>query len=340
MKHLLVIFILCGLSLCSGFCQTGGNGTYQFLDLTNSAKVAALGGTQIAISDNDIGLTWYNPALLRDTMRNQLAMNYVSYIAGTGVGYVAYSPDIKGRNTFALAIHFINYGNFEGASETGQLTGTFKASEYAINLFFSRQIASRVRVGLNIKPIYSALESYHSFGIAADLGINYTVIDKYCLLSLVAKNIGHQITTYYQNGVFEKLPWDLEVGISRRLNTAPVKFLLTASHLNTWNLAYHDLPADQLTTQPASENFASLLMRHIVLGAEILPEQHVTLRLGFNYQRRKELAVESRPGMVGYSAGIGIKIPNFDFNYGIASYHLSSVVHYFSVTTSLSGLLH
>ena len=335
----LLSFLLFLLVSNAGFGQIGGSGTYQFLDLTNSAKMAALGGTQIALSDNDVALTFYNPSLLTDSMRSQLSVNYVSYIAGIGVGYAAYAPNIKGKNRFAAAIHFVNYGTFEGASETGQLTGTFKAAEYAVNLFYSRKITTQIRAGLNLKPIISSLESYHSFGLAADLGITYSAKDGHSAISFVTRNIGHQITTYYQNGVYEKLPWDMQLGFSRLLNTAPIKFLVTADHLNRWNLAYIDLPSNLNTVKVSTENFSSLLMRHLILGAEIVPEQHVTLRFGYNYQRRKDLAVDGRPGLVGYSAGVGVKITKFNISYAIASFHPGAAAHYFSLTTTLSELL-
>ncbi len=36
--------------------QIGGKGTYQFLNLPNSARIAALGGNFLTINDDDIGL--------------------------------------------------------------------------------------------------------------------------------------------------------------------------------------------------------------------------------------------------------------------------------------------
>lgn len=327
--------------LCSNllFGQNGSNGTYQFLDLPNSAKVAALGGTQLALTDNDVGLSFYNPSLLKDSMRNQLSVNYVSYIAGIGVGYAAFSPNSKGPNTFAVAVHYVNYGTFEGASETGQLTGSFNAAEYAINLLYSRDILPRFRGGINLKPIFSSLENYHSFGIAADLGLTYNSSNYRSAIALVARNIGRQITTYYQNGNSEKLPWDIQLGFSQRLTNAPVRFLITANHLNEWDLGYSDQSADLISAARSKENFTSLVMRHLIFGGEISPDPHIVLRFGYTYQRRKELALDSRMGMVGYSAGLGIKLGKFNVNYGIASYHLAAAVHYFSLTTTLSEFI-
>jgi len=340
MGKLFLTLLLFGYPFCLLFSQIGGDGTYRFLDLTNSAKVAALGGTQIAFTDNDLELTFYNPSLLSDSMRNQLSINYVSYIAGIGVGYAAFAPNLRGPNSFAFGIHYVNYGTFDGASESGQLTGSFGAAEYAINLLYSRTIIPQLRGGINLKPIFSSFESYNSFGLAADLGITYTSKDGLSATSLAIKNIGGQITTYYENGDPEKLPWDLQLGFSKKLGHAPIRFLITANHLNKWDISYLNRSEDTTPSNNPSEGFTSLLMRHFIFGAEILPEQHVTLRFGYNYQRQKELSVTDRPGLVGFSAGIGVKIARFSINYGIASYHLAATAHYFSLAANLSQFIH
>lgn len=340
MKSLFLALLFSGYPFGLLFSQIGGDGTYRFLDLTNSAKVAALGGVQIAFNDNDLDLTFYNPSLLSDTMRNQLSINYVSYIAGIGAGYAAFAPNFRGRNSFAAGIHYVNYGSFDGATENGQLTGTFSAAEYAINLFYSRAINPHLKAGINLKPIFSSLESYHSFGIAADLGITWIAKDECSVLALVVKNVGTQITTYYKNGNREKIPWDVQLGYSKRLAHAPIRFFVTANHLNTWNLSYMNRQNGEPILNEQSISFSSLLMRHLIFGAELLPEQHVTLRVGYNYQRQKELSIADHAGLVGFSAGVGVKIANFNLNYGIASFHLSSTAHYFSLAFNLAQFIH
>lgn len=339
MKNRLLTFLLIVFPFGSLFCQIGGEGIYRFLDIPNSAKVAALGGTQIAFTDNDLDLTFYNPSLLSDSMRNQLSVNYVQYIAGISVGYASFAPNLKGPNSFALGIHYVNYGTFEGASETGQQTGTFKAAEYAFNLFYSRTITAQLKAGINLKPIISSFESYQSIGLAADLGITYTPKNQLSVFSFVVKNIGSQITTYYDNADREKLPWDVQMGFSKKLAHAPIRFLVTAYHLNRWDLSYQNNQNDGNQPADKADGFASLLMRHLVFGAELLPEKHVTVRFGYNYQRQKELAIGNHPGLVGFSAGLGVKIAKFNLNYGIASYHLAATSHYFSLAVNLSQFI-
>ncbi|MBT6005051.1 MAG: penicillin-binding protein, partial [Prolixibacteraceae bacterium] len=52
MKQKYYIFVLFCFSVLKSAAQVGGESTYQFLELSNSARIAALGGTQIAISDS------------------------------------------------------------------------------------------------------------------------------------------------------------------------------------------------------------------------------------------------------------------------------------------------
>ena len=154
--------------------QVGGNSTYTFLNLTNSARLAALGGQNISVNDGDLNFVYHNPALLNSSMSKHFVLNYVNYFAGINYGYAAYAKDFGNRGTFASGVHYINYGKFIRADETGKITGEFKAFELALNLFWARSILdSLFTVGVNLKPVYSQLEKYKSFGLAFDAGINY-----------------------------------------------------------------------------------------------------------------------------------------------------------------------
>ena len=48
------------------YAQIGGQSTYEFLNLTNSARLAALGGEFVSVTDNDISLMMCNPSLIND----------------------------------------------------------------------------------------------------------------------------------------------------------------------------------------------------------------------------------------------------------------------------------
>src|SRR4030042_3507166 len=199
MTRLLYVIPILFLSVCSLNAQPGGK-AFQVLDVTNAARVAALGGKAPAIYDDDLNMPFCNPALLNELQHNHLVLNYVDYFAGINYGYVSYARTYKGIGNFAAGIHYLNYGKFQGADETGALTGTFRASDYALNIMYSRRIDSLFSVGINLKPVYSNLESYNSFAVAVDAGIVYHNPDWMLTSALVLRNIGIQLAKYYPNG--------------------------------------------------------------------------------------------------------------------------------------------
>lgn len=76
-------------------------------------------------------------------------------------------------------------------------------------------------------------------------------------------------------------------------------------------------------------------MRHFLVGLEINVGKNITLRTGYNYRRRQEMKIETKPGMVGFSWGIGVKISKFRISYGRAVYHLAGGTNHFSFCMNL-----
>jgi hypothetical protein len=321
--------------------QKGGESTYSFLGLTNSARVAALGGEVVSLLDDDINLVFHNPALLTPAMHNHLSLNYVNYFAGVNFGYASYSYHRDGIGNFAAGMHYVNYGTFDQTDELGQLLGTFRASEYALNLVYSRSIIDTfLTAGVNLKPIFSSFEQYSSLGIALDLGVTYHNPGTLTTVGLVAKNMGFQITTY--TGVREKLPFEIQAGITQGLAHAPFRFNITYQNLERWDLTYVKPNADETVnlSEPVEKSgfdvFGDKLMRHMVFGVEFLVGQNFHVDLGYNYKRRQEMKVTAKPGMVGFSWGFGFRISKFHIAYGRSSYHLAGGTNHFSLTTNLS----
>ncbi|WP_320110729.1 type IX secretion system protein PorQ [Draconibacterium orientale] len=340
MKRKIYLFIFFCFSVVAGKAQIGGEYTYQFLELTNSARIAALGGTQVAIMDSsDLNLPYTNPALLHKDMDHRVLVNYVNYLADVNYGYASYAKTYDGIGNFAVGMHYINYGQFDEATEAGELTGlTFKAAEYALNLIYSNRY-KRLNYGINLKPILSSFESYQSFGIAADLGASFASKDGYTNVALVVRNIGTQISTYYDGADRERIPLNIQAGISKRLQHAPLIFSATLQHLNHWDLASNEEEEDfnGETIHQREESFAKQTMRHLVLGAELLPSENFTLRVGYNYQRRQELKFDNKASTVGLSAGFGLKIKRFHFDYAISRFHLAGSSNLFSVAVNLNN---
>ena len=343
MKKLFILFTFITISSLSIYAQLGGSATYQFLNTTSSARIAALGGHFISVRDNDLNLAFQNPALLDKQMHTQLALSGVSYFSDIKYGYAAYANHFDKVGTFSAGIHFVSYGEFDEADINGQITGTFKASDYSFNLAYSRPLDSSFYIGAAIKTIYSHLYDYTSFGIATDVGASYHNPDIQFDASIVLKNIGYQLQPY-REGNRENLPFEIAAGISKKLAKAPFRFSINLRNLQKWDLTYKD-PAkagqvDPITQEPIEEtfSFSNKLLRHMIFGLEFIPSKNLHVDLGYNYQRRQELKEDLKLGLTGFSWGFGFRISKFHLSYGRAMYHLAGASNHISVTTTLNKL--
>jgi len=341
MKKFLVIQFMLILAL-PAIAQRGGESVYSFLRLTNAARVAALGGINVSLADDDINLVFHNPAILSSSMDQHMNLNYVNYFAGVNYGYASYAFEKEGTGNFAGGIHYVDYGTFEGADEFGNFNGTFRASEYALNLVYSRSIIDSVlRVGVNVKPVFSIYEQYTSLGLVADIGILYTNYSTNTFAGLVLKNSGLQLTSFA--GTRERVPFEIQAGITQGLAHAPFRFSIQLQHLERWDLSYEVQEEDNFIFggDPEQVNkfdvFADKLMRHAVFGVEFLLGESFHFDFGYNYKRRQEMKMSSLPGFVGLSWGFGFRVNKFHVSYGRASYHLAGGTNHFSITTNLSA---
>jgi hypothetical protein len=334
------IFIIIILSWNTAFAQTGGNNTYDFLSLANSARIAALGGNFASIRDHDLSLAIPNPSLISPEMHNKLAFSYVNNYSDINFGYAAYSRTFQSLGSFTGSLQFLDYGEFKYADQTGEIAGNFKVGDYALNLGWGRMLDSVFSLGANFKVIYSDLEAYNSAGLAVDVAGSFFP-DKYTCMSVLFQNIGRQITSYSTLGV-QPLPFEIQFGVSRRLPHLPFRFSLILQHLEKWDLTYDALneEIDPFTGEAVSksklDNFADKAMRHVILGGEFIPAKFLSLRFGYNYQRRQELKIDTRPGTVGFSWGLGINVKRFSINYTRSTFHLVGARNYVTLTTNLS----
>ena len=341
----IAIFILIYLQ-SNVYSQLGGRGVYEFLNLNTSARIAALGGKQISLYDGDVNMAYYNPSLVDDDMNRKLAINYVNYFAGINWGNTSYLFHSKKLGNIVIGITYLNYGKFIKADETGYLDGNFTASDYTFYTSYSRKIDSNITVGITVKPVYSQYESYNSFGIASDLGITYHNPERLFTAAFVAKNIGTQIKPYTAHN-YEPLPFEMQLGITQELKHAPFRFSLMFHNLQRFDYTYTIKKEEDLIDDPVfndsnkkskTEVFSDKMLRHFIAGVEFIPTKSFVFRLGYNYQRLKEMQIENKVGAVGISWGFGLLLTKYQINYSRATYHLAGASNHFSITANLSEL--
>ncbi len=326
MTHRLhALFLSTGLAL-GATAQLGGDAVFRILDIPSSARVAAMGGTQIAVLDNDLNLGIFNPALLNPTMGRQLALSYLPYIDGINIGYASYGQYFDSlRTTFSGTVQYVDYGTFTRRDETGADLGTFHAGEYVAQVGAGRAIDSLFTVGANIKYIGSQLESYRASGVAVDLGGTFCKRSAGLTVSAMVRNLGTTLSSYTDEK--EKLPTEVQVGVTYKFRHAPFRLGLMLNDLQQWDLTYTDPNADvqidPTTGDPIVDKVttAEKVMMHVVPNVEILLNTNFMLRFGYDYRRRQELAIAGKPGLTGFSFGAGLRVSKVHVSYGFAQFN-------------------
>ena len=330
--------------------QIGGSNVYEFLRLAPSARVTGLGSTATFIVDDDISLGYGNPALLNPSMHNQLSFSHLFHMAGIGSGYAAFGRQLSKLGITAQGgIQYTRYGNFSLADEFGIIQGDFDAADYAINIGASRPLYDKLTLGVNLKFITSQLESYNSFGLAADIGAVYADTVKNFTMSLVFKNAGMQLSKYDAIQQREDLPFEIQAAFAKKLRHLPLRVSATFIHLERWNILYDDPnieddsfillgeeePPEESKIVPVVDN----LFRHIVFAGEFLfgKKENLRLRVAYSHLKRKELSVQNFRGLAGFSMGAGIKISKFRLEYGKSFYHLAGSNNHITINVDIQS---
>lgn len=339
-QSLLILLLMAWIPLSA---QHGGSGAYDFLNTAASARVAALGGSMVPIDDDDVNLALFNPALINAGMHDNISLSYVNYFADINYGAVNYGRSIEKLGNFMGSIQYFNYGSFEYADEGGNRDGsTFSANDIALVLGWGRQLDSAFSIGANLKLANSWYESYNSFGFAVDVAGTYQSQTGW-LFSLTARNIGSELKSFLP-GEPSLMPFSMQLGMSKRLEHVPFRFILIYDHLEKWDLTYddpHDLAGnidpitgEQRELDPLAK-FGDQFMRHMIFGGEFYIGKNLVLRGSYNYKRRQEMKVPDKLGMVGFSWGVGIRVNRFQIHYARSAFHLVGSPNYFTVSTNL-----
>lgn len=340
----LLPFLLLVLSSVQARAQLGGQEVYSFLNLPPSARVTALGGNLITVMDDDVNLAFANPSLLNPQMHQQIAFNYNFHFGDIQNGYAAYAnhfPELE--TTFHAGVQYVNYGEFDERDVFNTVTGTFKAAEYAVTLGAGKQVDERLSLGANVKFISSQLGGFNSAGLTADLAAMYFDTASRFNATVVFKNIGTQLTPYRADN-FEALPFEIQIGISKRLRYLPFRFSVIYHNVQQWNITYDDPNREDTplflgetpTEDSDAEIFFDNLFRHFVFNGEFLfgREENFRLRFGYNHFLRRELTVENFGSMAGFTFGAGIKVNRFRIDYGRMVYHIAGGVNHLSIATN------
>ena len=299
------LFILLVLCTTVGMKAQESRTAYNFLRLPVSAHAAALGGENITIIEDDPSLMFSNPALLQSVSSGTISLNYMNYMQGANTASASYNWIVKEKATVAVSAQYMDYGKMKEVTADNVQTGEFSAKDIAIGAYLSYDLAKNLAGGITAKFITSYIGDYNSIAMGVDLGLNYYNPENEWSVSAVAKNLGGQLKAYDDD--FERMPFDLRLGVTKRLQGAPFRLSATLTDLTHWNYKFAN---------------------HISAGIEVLFSQTMWVGAGYNFRRADEMGIpsndtESAHG-AGLSFGAGIQLERFKLNVAYGKYHVSS----------------
>jgi len=307
-----IVMLLSVLAVKAQESQT----VYNFLRLPVSAHVAALGGDNTTLVEDDATLTFHNPALMNNVTDRTVNLNIMTYMEGATTGSASFVRAAGERGTWGVTGQYMSYGTMKETTATGEQTGEFSAKDIAVGGSFAYSLSERFSGGITAKFVASYIGQYNSIGAAVDLGLNYYDSKNELSVSAVARNLGGQLSAYEDD--FERMPLDLQVGVTKRLLRSPLRLSASLVRLNDWEYG---------------------LGKHIVIGADLILSPQFYVAAGYNALRAAEMKIEESDGAGAHGAGLsiggGLQLQRLKLHVAYAKYHVSTSSLLFNLSYAL-----
>lgn len=301
---------------------------FSFLNVNPSARVTALGGVNVSLTDRDPAQFFSSPALFSDTLAGFASANYQFYVGDIGHASFSYLPSFKRTGAFAVGVDHFSYGSIDSFDPTGNPLGSVNVSETAIVISKNHQVRY-FRLGVSAKAAFSTIAGFRSSAVMFDVGGVFIHPDRDFRVGLVLKNAGF-IMSDYTGGSDSRLPIDLQAGATFKPEHMPFRFSLTAYRLIQSEAVEYtsDGKTDPATLQK--------VLRHFNFGAELLLSRNVNILFGYNYGIHQELKLADGGGSAGITYGFSARIKTVEFAFGRSTYVAGSAGYSFSLASNVN----
>lgn len=305
---------------------------FHFINQSDTAALSALGGTNISSINNAVGIAFQQPALLRKETEKKCEASFNNFIAGIkNYSFMATHYFTKNDLMCAIGINYFDYGNITETDASGNIMGSIRLNDYCVQIQMAKQYKTHWHYGATAKFISSNYGTYKSNGIAVDAGLCYYNADKKLQAGFIVKNIGSQLKTYTSNGSRTELPFDIQLGITKKLAKAPIQFSLTAHHLQALNILYNDDGFNAAEGATGNNDVVKQLLLHLIIATEIFISDKVTTTFSYNFLRRDDLrSYQSGNGLSGFNTGLGLLLKKMHLYYATGFYQ-QNMYHQISI---------
>jgi len=266
-----------------GWAASPGTTSADILKIGIGARAIGMGEAYVAQAD-DVSSLYWNPAGLALMQERQASFMYDQMYQDLKFQNVNVGIPVE-NGAFGASLSYLSYGDIQGYSESGSVTGSQSASN-AVGTLGGAWLGNQWSAGANIKGIQEKLADEKASGAAFDLGAN-AIYPKPLLggtlrFGAAVRNLGPGIKFEQQS---DPLPSDWKLGVAavqmmnRKLN---------------WSMDY---------TKPKEDS------GYVSTGFECWLVPFIAVRAGY---------VNSKNEGSGMRAGIGLRIKGVSFDYAYA----------------------
>lgn len=279
-----------------------GTSAAQFLKLGIGARAVGMGEAFGAVSDDSSAVYW-NPAGLCQVQVKEISFTHCSWFENINHEYLAYVQPFR-AGVIAGAADYLAVGDIQKIDNTGTpLNTSYAPIDASVTASYAQNILDMF-AGINIKYISCTLESTQATAIACDVGVMRQCRNNRLSLGCVVQNIGSSMKFSKED---EPLPMNIKVA--------------SAYTLSVRNNA--------LT---------------VAFDVNILRDNEICANVGGEYRMKVAHSVSISPragyssgsryleGIAGVSAGMGILVNGYRFDYAWASKGNLGQANYLSVS--------
>ena len=188
------ILVLCLLPVQADEITKVGTTAAQFLKIGVGARAAGMGESFVAVADDGTSIFW-NPAGLAALKKNELILEYNSWVADISYNFGAIAIPTKSAGTFALFVNALTMGEMDRTTvyEPEGTGERFDATDLALGVSYAMYFTQRFAFGINAKFIKQKIWQETANGFAVDLGIIYHTELEGLSLGMTLSNFGDKM---------------------------------------------------------------------------------------------------------------------------------------------------
>lgn len=316
MKKIGAWIIICLLSItCINqiYAETGQAGvTLPILNYIAGTRAMGMGTAYTALSDEITSIYW-NPAGLARLRRQQVYAMYEQLYENSIYWFGGYSVPFYGIGVFGVGLIYLTSGDIDRTGPNQEDLGTYDDTQSMVIISYGtpihniRNFKSRhlkfLDVGISMKLIKHSIIEYTSYGIAFDIGTRYvpsktTKFLRDFIFGVVVQNIVPPT-----NKMIEEREW------------YPLKLKIGTCYRTLYDTLFITFDVNQILFRKQTPEFNA--------GIEYVALNMFRLRTGYKN---------------GISAGMGIEVEDFTFDYGFNYNQDLGLVHQFSASFKFGKL--